>query len=136
MLLLMIFGCVSTEYSRNNVLSAWAYHGVAALEWNAKNGISKPFACEVYAREAVALLWRDMKIKDPKLQDKNLDELLAVRDQSYMEEYVWIYLSKSDWKEPAGLELEAFQKWRETAVSKEHNPDFTLLITEEGKEKR
>jgi hypothetical protein len=53
-----------------------------------------------------------VKKKEPTISNRYLDELLRVYASSFIREYVWTYLRRSDWgAEPNGLRLEPFRAW-------------------------
>ncbi len=146
-----IAGCVSTPVAReqaavndnvqeqvlvnDNVRSVWVFYGVALVKWDSEHQESNPVDREAFARGEVAALWEEMKQSDPKMSEKTLDELVLVKTNGFMREYVWAFLKSPDWTMPGNLRLEAFDEWRQDNLEK-HEPNNVLRLIEPQPEKQ
>ena len=67
------------------------------------------FEEERNARDLLAKAWMARK---PSMQvDRYLDALGDVSTAGFMSEYVWTFLRKESWGQPAGLRLTEFESW-------------------------
>jgi hypothetical protein len=60
----------------------------------------------------VSEAYREIQRRDPELDIKYFDDLALVSEAGYLEEYTWVYLRRSSWQEPEGLDLSGFDRWK------------------------
>ncbi len=115
----------SLQSENLSVASAWVGYGSALAEWVQNNipekdlvsGIYRPaFEGEVKARSTLANIWEEFKNSQPDLNNKYLDDLLAVYKAGFIREYTWVFLSNDTWLQPDGLQLEEFSAWSKTNI--------------------
>lgn len=81
--------------------------------------------CELGAREILVETWLEQaRLKDA--QDAYLDELARVSSAGFLEEYVWHYHARDEWRRPANLQLAAFDEWRRDRLAG-HRPETRIV---------
>ena len=74
--------------------------------------IAPTFEEEVYAREAGATIYSELRQKDKDLNDGYWNDLLKVQANKFMPQYVWTYLRRPSWpKESQPAKMEIFRRW-------------------------
>ncbi len=110
-----------------SLVKAWTAYANARADWIRANipaqqiaagGYHRTFDEEVAGRTALALAWKAEKKVTPGLQNSYLDQLLKVYEASFIREYTWIYFAASDWEQPHGLYLTAFDSWARAHLTK------------------
>ena len=59
------------------------------------------------------------------MADEYLDLLSDVREHGFLDEYVWHYFRKQQWKAPGELEPKRFDRWRRQELPR-HKPTTRL----------
>ncbi len=112
-----------------NLAAAWTvYGGMLALIWRreyvqdnpAGPKPDTPFGIECCARDAMAEFWQVKQRAGA--AEAYLDVLAAVRAAGFLNEYVWRFLRRPNWEMPAGLTIEAFEKWLNEKGLQDHKP--------------
>lgn len=81
--------------------------------------------CELGAREILVETWHEQsRMKDAR--DAYLDALAAVADAGYLDEYVWHYHARDDWRRPPDLEQAAFERWQRQRLA-DHRPRTRIV---------
>lgn len=86
---------------------------------------SHSFDCELKARMVLVDTWlEETKFTDE--TDGYLDQLVAVSDAGFLDEYVWVFLRREGWTRPDGLELDRFAEWRDERLP-EHRAKTRII---------
>ena len=114
------------------VSSAWLGYALSRLAWindNVEQDDLKAYTYtgsfyeEFTGRESLAAIWDELKAADPLLKDQYLDELLLVKSNGFLREYVWVYFGNDSWQMPQEeLKFEEFAEWHEVNLSG-HDPE-------------
>jgi len=83
------------------------------------------FDCERGARETLVETWQEQR-RLKGARDDYLDTLAAVEAAGYLDEYIWHYHSRDDWRRPPGLEEAEFERWRRQQLA-DHRPRTRLI---------
>ena len=134
--LLLIAGCNNEIYVRDGVTDgdtfylapvAWVDSDPALQSWVAYSlvrsvcqlelGGANParqgsYDCELTARSALVDAWAEQRAEKPNIGDDYLEELLAVREAGYLDEYTAYFFGRKDWQVPVDLDVDAFAQWR------------------------
>jgi hypothetical protein len=81
--------------------------------------------CELGARQTLVETWQEQRYRKD-ARDEYLDTLAAVQEAGYLDEYVWHYHARNDWRRPPDLEQAAFERWRETRLD-DHRPRTRII---------
>lgn len=111
-------------------VAAWTvYAGVKAMVRDGRyaalhpgaRGRDTPFDEECFARNELAEFWA---AQPPEVQaaDSYLGLLTEVRAAGLVREYVWRYLRRPGWPEPASLDLGRLDAWMAAAGAAGHRP--------------
>ncbi len=104
-------------FSDDPAVQSWVTYSLARSACQLEVGGPIPsrvstYGCEFQARELLLERWDGARAGDPGLADRYLDELAAIRDAGYLDEYVVHYFGRKDWQVPAEVNLPAFDDWR------------------------
>ena len=109
-----------------DAMSAWIGYGgslISSIEDGHKRDC---FDTELKAREFMVDFW--LKVKEEKHTDTYIEELVKVRDASYLREYVWTFFRTPAWGAPPdGLKLVEFWNWRADHL-RGHRPQTLAAI--------
>ncbi|HZD52041.1 MAG TPA: hypothetical protein VE175_03270 [Woeseiaceae bacterium] len=110
------------------VLQSWVSYSLTKSACQLRIGGDNParatsFECELAGREHLLETWSELGAASA---DDYLDRLQQVRDAGYLDEYVWEFLRRSSWMEPAGLDLASFAGWRREHLRR-HEPRTRLI---------
>jgi len=125
------------------VSAAWLAYSLAkaaaheeALKSASGNGTPDDFAVEFAGRRALALTWRGARGGESPAADAYLDQLVAIDDAGFMDEYVLASFANPGWVVPApvlgGLEPASFGRWAEANVPELQSPIYGRVEAEEG----
>jgi len=122
------------------VLAPWLFYAGTRAHWMEKKFFDQnpgamsykySFTEEVEARKGCADLWREVKVKKG-LTNCYLDDLAAVVEAGFLEEYIWTYLQDSHWRQPENLRLAEFDHWRSLNL-RDHQPETRAVARIEKK---
>ena len=74
---------------------------------------------ELYAYNAVADIWKNLKKNDAKYESEFFDDIQLIHESGYMAEYLWVNHWRNGWVKPDELRLEDYAIW-EIEKLKEH----------------
>ena len=118
----------------DSVMASWLGYGLSKIVWVKQNApemmetgaYHSSFEEELYGRESLVKIWKELKEKDTSLQDGYLDEFVIIYDAGYLREYVWAYFTDGTWDGgPEGSRMEEFVVWQVENLP-EHQP-ITLV---------
>lgn len=148
--LFLIAGCNSEIYVRDGVtdgdtfflapvavvdsdpaLQSWVAYSlvksVCQLELRGDNPARQSsYDCEFKARNVLVDAWAEQRAEDPAISDDYLDELLAVREASYLGEYTAYYFRRTNWQVPVEADVDAFGEWRRRHLRR-HRPQTRII---------
>lgn len=84
------------------------------------------FDCELTARRQLADAWQEKLTLLTDLDDRYLDDLVAVQEAGYLEEYVVDSFGKRDWSLPDGLDMDAYHSWQKRDL-RNHRPETRIV---------
>jgi len=118
---LVIDGSVSQD-----AMPAWIGYGGSLIS-SIKDGHKHDcFDTELKAHEFMADFW--LKVKEEKHTDTYIEELVKVRNASYLREYVWTFFRTPAWGAPPdGLKIVEFWNWRADRL-RGHRPQTLVAI--------
>ncbi len=148
--LLLLTGCNSEIYTRDGVTDgdtfylaprAWADDDPATQSWVAYSlmksacqlQIGGPipsrasgYGCEYTARRHLVETWEEQRQQHGDVVDAYLDDLLAVRDAGFLDEYTVHYFARDGWQVPAEVRVENFRRWQRANL-RGHRPQTRLI---------
>ena len=104
----------------DSVMAPWLGYGLAKIVWVRQNApqmmeagaYRSSFEEEVYGRDSLVKIWKELKEKDPSLQNVYLDEFAVISDAGYFREYVWAYFNDETWESgPEDARMGEFAIW-------------------------
>lgn len=120
--------------SEDPVLQSWVAYGLARSVCQLEMGGPNParnhaFGCELDAREALVARWRELgeRVADDAEAAGYLDTLAAAEAAGHLDEYVWHYLRRRGWQQPAELDTPAFERWRRVRLPRGHRPQTRIV---------
>lgn len=114
------------------VSSAWLGYALSRLAWINDNVPMDTledytnygsFSEEFTGRESLVNIWGELKVSDPLLEDRYLDDLLLVQSNGFLREYVWTYFGNDSWEMPQeDFKFQKFAEWHAINLSG-HSPE-------------
>ena len=148
--LFLIAGCNSEIYMRDGVtdgdtfylapvasvdsdpvLQSWVAYSLVRSVCQLESPGNNParhssYNCELKARNNLVDAWAEHRADDPRISDNYLDELLAVREAGYLDEYTAYYFRRNNWQLPVSVDVHAFGKWRHRHL-RGHRPQTRVI---------
>ena len=84
------------------------------------------YDCEFMARKLLVDAWVEKRAEYPGVSDEYLDELLAVREAGYLDEYTAYYFRRKNWQVPIEVDVDAFGEWRRQHLRR-HRPQTRII---------
>lgn len=108
------------------VLQSWVAYSLTRSTCQLQIGGRNParansYGCEFTARMHLLEAWEEKRQRLPGLEDRYLDQLLAVRDAGFLDEYTVYFLAADGWQVPAEVDVAAFRQWRRLHLRR-HRP--------------
>jgi hypothetical protein len=112
------------------IAAIWSLYGATkimvrqgdyAREHPEARGRTSAYDEEFFARDAIARNWAARALEEQRT-NAYLQLLVRVRQAGLMGEYVWRFFGQRGWREPAGLNLPAFDVWVAANGMKDHRP--------------
>ncbi len=150
LILLAAAGCSSEVYVRDGVtdgdtffladrafadddpvLQSWVTYSLAKSACQLEIGGDNParvsaYGCEFSARRLLLDSWESHRLDEPAIRDAYLDQLSAVQEAGFLDEYVVRYFGKSHWQVPAEVDVPAFRRWQQRHLPK-HRPQTRIV---------
>ncbi len=113
------------------VLQSWVTYSLAKSACQLEIGGDNParatsYGCEFSARRLLLDSWESHRLDDPSIRDVYLDQLSAVQEAGFLDEYVVRYFGKSHWQVPAEVDVRAFRRWQQAHLPK-HRPQTRII---------
>ena len=148
--LLLLAGCNNEIYTRDGVTDgdtfylaprAWADDDPATQSWVAYSLMksacqleiggpipsrASDYGCEYTARRHLVETWEAQRRKHGGSTNAYLDDLLAVRDAGFLDEYTVLYFAREGWQVPAEVRVENFRRWQHANL-RGHRPQTRLI---------
>ena len=84
------------------------------------------YGCEVTARRHLVDTWEEQRAEHAHAIDAYLDDLLAVRDAGFLDEYTVRFFGRSHWQVPAEVRVDEFRRWQRQHL-RGHKPQTRLI---------
>ena len=112
-------------------LQSWVTYSLIKSACQLELGGNNParasaYGCEFSARMRLLETWEEKLATDPAVEDDYLDQLLAVRNAGFLDEYTVHYFADDTWQVPAEVDIAAFRGWRRQHLGR-HRPQTRLV---------
>ncbi|MEL6869630.1 MAG: hypothetical protein AAFO81_07510 [Pseudomonadota bacterium] len=118
------------------VVQSWIAYSLDRSFCQLEHGGENParhssFACELSARESLVERWREIGgraisgIDDQ--QAAYLDIMAQAQTDGMLDDYVWHFLQRKQWIEPASLDAAQFARWRREHLPRRHKPVTRII---------
>jgi hypothetical protein len=84
------------------------------------------YDCEFKARSVLVDAWAERRAEDRGISDDYLDELLAVREAGYLDEYTAYFFWQNTWNVSGDVNKNAFGEWRRQHLRR-HRPQTRII---------
>ncbi len=84
------------------------------------------YGCEFTARQLLADAWAEQRAANPTISDTYLDEMLAIREAGFLDEYTAYYFRRDNWQVPVEVDVNAFSEWRRRHLRR-HRPQTRII---------
>ena len=84
------------------------------------------YGCEFTARRHLVEAWEEQRAEHARASDPYLDDLLAVRDAGFLDEYTVRYFGRSHWQVPAEVRVDEYRRWQRQHL-RGHKPQTRLI---------
>ncbi|MBT8086663.1 MAG: hypothetical protein KJO46_01450 [Gammaproteobacteria bacterium] len=84
------------------------------------------YSCEFTARKHLVDTWRQQRREHGNARDRYLDDLLAVREAGYLDEYTVHYFGRRHWQVPVEVRVDDFRRWQRLHLRR-HQPETRLI---------
>jgi len=113
------------------VVQSWIRYSLARSVCQLGTGSRNParatsFECETTARRHLVEAWDEYRRDDPALEDVYLDDLRAVHEAGFLDEYVADTFARRSWQLPDGLAVHDYRRWRAAAL-RGHRPETRII---------
>lgn len=113
------------------VLQSWVSYSLmkSTCQLNVGSGIParvSDYGCELTARQHLLDTWEEQQPQHDAAVDAYLDALVTVRDAGYLREYTVHYFGRNDWRVPAELQADDFQRWQHRHLRR-HKPETHII---------
>ena len=113
------------------VLQSWVAYSLARSTCQLEVGGDNParvstYGCEFSARRLLLDTWTEKQALDPAIREPYLDDLVAVREAGYLDEYVVSYFGKRDWQVPVEVDVGEFRGWQKQNL-RGHRPETRII---------
>ncbi len=148
--LLLLTACNSEIYTRDGVtdgdsfylaprayadddpaLQSWVAYSLMKSTCQLEIGGPNParvsdYGCEFTARQHLVETWQEQRREHPGVSDPYLDDLLAVREAGFLDEYTVRYFGKKHWQVPAEVSVADFRRWQRRHLRR-HRPETRII---------
>lgn len=84
------------------------------------------YGCEFTARQLLADAWAEQRAENPTISDAYLDDMLAIREAGYLDEYTAYYFRRASWQVPIEVDVDSFVEWQQKHMRR-HRPQTRLI---------
>ena len=111
-------------------LQSWVSYSLTRSTCQLEIGGENParassFECELVARRHLIESWSEQKLRHSSASDSYLEQLAAVAEAGFLQEYVAFHFARRNWQLPPGLDMQAFHAWRRAHLP-HHKPETRL----------
>ncbi len=148
--LLLLAACNSEIYTRDGVtdgdsfylaprayedddpaLQSWVAYSLMKSTCQLEIGGSNParvsdYGCEFTARQHLVETWEEQRSQHPGASDPYLDDLLAIREAGFLDEYTVRYFGRKHWQVPAEVRVADFRRWQRQHLRR-HRPETRII---------
>lgn len=113
------------------VLQSWVSYSLMKSACQLEVGGPNPprvsdYGCEFTARQHLVQTWEEQRQEHPDATDEYLDQLLAVREAGFLDEYTVRYFGRKNWQVPVEVRLDEFRHWQKKHL-RHHRPQTHLI---------
>ena len=84
------------------------------------------YGCEFMARQRLVEAWGEQRQEHRHATDSYLDDLLAVREAGFLDEYTVHYFGRKHWQVPVEVRVDDFRRWQRANLRR-HRPETRLI---------
>ena len=84
------------------------------------------YGCEFMARQHLVETWEEQRREHQGARDAYLDDLIAVRNAGFLDEYTVRYFGRKNWQVPVEVRVRDFRRWQRTHLRR-HRPETRLI---------
>ena len=112
-------------------LQSWVAYSLMKSTCQLEVGGSIPsrasdYGCEFTARRHLVEAWDEQRLEDGDIHDDYLDDLVAVRDAGFLDEYTVRYFGRPDWQVPVEVQVDNFRRWQRQHL-RGHKPETRII---------
>ena len=109
---------------------SWVTYSLARSTCQLEMGGDNParessFDCELSSRHLMLDTWQEKQLIDPVIDDEYLDDLSAIRQAGFLDEYVARHFRRNDWELPDDLRMSSYRRWMKTNLPY-HDPETRI----------
>jgi hypothetical protein len=84
------------------------------------------YGCEFMARQRLVEAWDEQRQEHRHATDSYLDDLLAVHEAGFLDEYTVHYFGHKHWQVPVEVRVDDFRRWQRANLRR-HQPETRLI---------
>jgi hypothetical protein len=84
------------------------------------------YSCEFTARQHLVDTWEEQRQEHEGVADAYLDDLIAVREAGFLDEYTVRYFGRSEWQVPVEVRVDDFRRWQRKHLRR-HKPQTRII---------
>ncbi len=84
------------------------------------------YGCEFTARQHLVDAWKQQREQHRGAVDAYLDELVAVYEAGFLDEYTVRYFGRKHWQVPAEVRVDDFRRWQRKHLRR-HRPETRII---------
>ena len=112
-------------------LQSWVAYSLMKSACQLEVGGSIPshasnYGCEFTARRHLVEAWDEQRLEHGGISDAYLDDLIAVRDAGFLDEYTVRYFGRPHWQVPVEVRVDEFRRWQRQHL-RGHKPETRLI---------
>lgn len=147
---LLLAGCNSEIYTRDGVtdgdtfylaprayedddpvLQSWVAYSLMKSACQLDIGGEIParvsdYSCEYTARRHLVSTWHEQRLEHGDIADSYLDDLVAVHEAGYLDEYTVRYFRHREWQVPIEVRVDEFRRWQRKHL-RGHRPQTRII---------
>ena len=109
---------------------SWVTYSLARSTCQLEIGGDNParqnsYDCEVSSRHLLLDTWQEKQLGDPAIRDDYLDDLNAVRQAGFLDEYVARHFRRNGWELPDDLQMSSYRRWMRSNLPY-HDPETRI----------
>jgi hypothetical protein len=84
------------------------------------------YSCEYTARQHLVDTWEEQRLEHKDIADAYLDDMIAVREAGFLDEYTVRYFGRKEWQVPVEVRLDDFRRWQKKHLHR-HKPQTRII---------